>query len=164
VLYIERADFKEDADKNFFRLTIDREVRLKYAYIIKCTHVVKDAEGNITEIHCTYDPETKSGMPTTRKVKATIHWISETFAQPAEIRLFERLFTVPEPDNTDEGKTFLDYINPNSLTVTNGLIEKNITKENAAKYYQFERTGYFCVDKDATDEQLVFNKTVGLKQ
>jgi glutaminyl-tRNA synthetase len=163
VIYIERADFKEDADKNFFRLTIDKEVRLKYAYIIKCTHVVKDADGNITEIHCTYDPETKSGMQTTRKVKATIHWISESFAKPAEIRLFERLFTVPEPDNAEEGKTFLDYINPNSLTVVNGWVEKNITKETAAKYYQFERTGYFCIDKDSTGK-LVFNKTVGLKQ
>jgi len=164
LIYIERADFKEDADKNFFRLTIDREVRLKYAYIIKCTHIVKDDAGNITEIHCTYDPETKSGMQTTRKVKATIHWISESFAKPAEIRLFERLFTVPEPDNAEEGKTFLDYINPNSLTVVNGWVENNITKENAAKYYQFERTGYFCLDKDSTDEKLVFNKTVGLKQ
>ncbi|MCL1850517.1 MAG: glutamine--tRNA ligase/YqeY domain fusion protein [Bacteroidetes bacterium] len=163
-LYIERTDFKEDADKNFFRLTIDREVRLKYAYIIKCTHIVKNSEGHITEIHCTYDPETKSGMQTQRKVKATIHWISETFAKPAEIRLFERLFTVPEPDNTEEGKTFLDYLNPNSLTLVNGLIEKNITKENAAKYYQFERIGYFCIDKDSTEEKLVFNKTVGLKQ
>ena len=165
VLYIERADFKEDADKNFFRLTIDREVRLKYAYIIKCTHVVKDDSGNITEIHCTYDPETKSGMAqSNRKVKATIHWISENYTQPAEIRLFERLFTVPEPDNAEEGKTFLDYVNPNSLTVAHGLIERGITKENAAKYYQFERTGYFCMDKDATDNKLVFNKTVGLKQ
>jgi glutaminyl-tRNA synthetase len=103
-------------------------------------------------------------MPTTRKVKATIHWIAEPFAKPAEIRLFERLFTVPEPDNADEGKTFVDYINPNSLTVANGLVEKNITKETAAKYYQFERTGYFCIDKDSTDEKLIFNKTVGLKQ
>jgi len=164
VIYIERSDFKEDADKNFFRLSIDREVRLKYAYIIKCTHVVKDAAGEITEIHCIYDPETKSGMQTTRKVKATIHWISECFSKLVEIRLFERLFTVSEPDNAEEGKTFLDYINPNSLTVVNGLIEKNITKENTAKYYQFERTGYFCLDKDSTEEKLVFNKTVGLKQ
>jgi glutaminyl-tRNA synthetase len=164
VLYIERADFKEDADKNFFRLTIDKEVRLKYAYIIKCTHVVKDAAGNITEIHCTYDPETKSGMQTTRKVKATIHWIADTFAKPAEMRLFERLFTVAEPDNTEEGKTFIDYLNPNSLTLVNGLIEKHITQENAAQYYQFERIGYFCMDKDSTDGKLVFNKTVGLKQ
>jgi len=164
VLYIERADFKEDADKNFFRLTIDREVRLKYAYIVKCTHIVKDSEGKITEIHCTYDPETKSGMQTSRKVKATIHWISEEYAKPAEIRLFERLFTVPEPDNAEEGKTFINYLNPNSLTVVNGLVEKNITQENAAQYYQFERTGYFCIDKDSTNEKLVFNKTVGLKQ
>jgi glutaminyl-tRNA synthetase len=163
-LYIERTDFREDADKNFFRLTIDREVRLKYAYIIKCTHVVKDSEGVITEIHGTYDPETKSGMQTQRKVKATIHWISETFAKSAEFRLFERLFTVPEPDNTEEGKTFIDYLNPDSLTVINGLIEKNITIDNAAKYYQFERIGYFCIDRDSTDEKLVFNKTVGLKQ
>ena len=164
VIYIERNDFKEEADKNFFRLTIDREVRLKYAYIIKCTHVVKDIDGNISEIHCTYDPETKSGMQNTRKVKATIHWISENFAKSAEIRLFERLFTVPEPDNAEEGKTFIDYLNPNSLTVVNGLIEKNITKENVVPYYQFERTGYFCLDKDSTDESLIFNKTVGLKQ
>jgi len=164
LIYIERADFREDADNNFFRLTIDREVRLKYAYIIKCTHIVKDDAGNITEIHCTYDPETKSGMQTTRKVKATIHWISESFAKPAEIRLFERLFTVPEPDNAEEGKTFLDYINPNSLTVVNGWVENSINKEKSAKYYQFERTGYFCLDKDSTDEKLVFNKTVGLKQ
>jgi len=165
VLYIERADFKEDADSNFFRLTIDREVRLKYAYIIRCTHVVKDSSGNITEIHCTYDPETKSGMAqSNRKVKATIHWISASYTQPAEVRLFERLFTVPEPDNAEEGKTFLDYLNPNSLMIANGLIEKKITKANAAKYYQFERTGYFCVDKDSTEEKLIFNKTVGLKQ
>jgi len=165
VLYIERTDFKEDADKNFFRLTIDREVRLKYAYIIKCTHVVKDATGSITEIHCTYDPETKSGMAqSNRKVKASIHWISENYAKPAEIRLFERLFTVPEPDNADEGKTFLDYINPYSLTIVDGLIEKGVTKEFASPYYQFERIGYFCMDRDSTGEQLVFNKTVGLKQ
>jgi len=165
VLYIERADFQENADEDFFRLSIDREVRLKYAYIIKCTHVVKDADGNITEIHCTYDPETKSGMAQSkRKVKATIHWIAQSYTQPAEIRLFERLFTVPEPDNTEGSKTFLDYINPDSLTIVNGLIEKGITKANAAKYYQFERTGYFCLDKDSTDEKLMFNKTVGLKK
>jgi glutaminyl-tRNA synthetase len=138
-------------------------VRLKYAYIIKCTHVVKNADGIITEIHCTYDPETRSGMQTARKVKATIHWIAEKFAKPAEIRLFERLFTVPEPDNTEEGKTFIDYINPNSLTVVTGFIENNITLNNAAQYYQFERIGYFCIDKDSTNKKLVFNKTVNLK-
>jgi glutaminyl-tRNA synthetase len=97
-------------------------------------------------------------------VKATIHWVAESYAKSVEIRLFERLFTVPEPDSAEEGKTFIDYINPNSLIVANGLVEKNITKVNAATYYQFERTGYFCVDKDSTDAELVFNKTVGLKQ
>ncbi len=163
-IYIERADFKEDADKNFFRLTIDKEVRLKYAYIIKCTHVVKDEAGNITEIHCTYDSDTKSGAGlSNKKVKATIHWIAAENAKPAEIRLFDRLFTVPEPDNTEEGKTFVDFINPESLLTTQGLVEKNITVANAAPYYQFERTGYFCVDKDSTEEKLIFNKTVGLK-
>lgn len=163
-LWIERADFKEDADKKFFRLTIGGEVRLKYAYIIKCTHVVKDQEGNITEIHATYDPETRSGMEqSNRKVKATIHWLSVQHAKEAEVRLFDKLFTVPEPDNTEEGKTFLDYINPNSLVVIKGFVEESMSIENKEKYYQFERTGYFCIDKDSSDSNLIFNKTVGLK-
>ena len=163
-LWIERADFKEDADKKYFRLTIGGEVRLKYAYIIKCTHIVKDQEGNITEIHATYDPETRSGMEhSNRKVKATIHWLSTKHAQEAEVRLFDKLFTVPEPDNTEEGKTFLDYINPNSLVVIKGFVEESMSLDNKEKYYQFERTGYFCIDKDSTDSHLIFNKTVGLK-
>jgi glutaminyl-tRNA synthetase len=163
-LWIERADFKEDADKKFFRLTIGGEVRLKYAYIIKCTHIVKDKEGKITEIHATYDPETKSGMEqSNRKVKATIHWLSVDHAQKAEVRLFDKLFTVPEPDNTEEGKTFLDYINPNSLVIIDGFVEETMSLENKHPYYQFERTGYFCLDKDSNNQKLVFNKTVGLK-
>lgn len=163
-LWIERADFREDADKKFFRLTIGGEVRLKYAYIIKCTHIVKDAAGNIVEIHASYDPETKSGMEqSNRKVKATIHWLSAAHAKKAEIRLFDRLFTVPEPDNGEEGKTFLDYINPNSLIVSEGFVEETMDVTSQIKYYQFERTGYFCMDKDSTLEKLVFNKTVGLK-
>lgn len=163
-LWIERADFREDADKKFFRLTIGGEVRLKYAYIIKCTHIVKDAAGNIVEIHASYDPETKSGMEqSNRKVKATIHWLSAAHAKKAEIRLFDRLFTVPEPDNGEEGKTFLDYINPNSLVVSEGFVEETMDLTSQIKYYQFERTGYFCMDKDSTLEKLVFNKTVGLK-
>ncbi len=163
-LWIERADFKEDADKKFFRLTIGGEVRLKYAYIIKCTHIIKDNVGNIIEIHASYDPETKSGMEqSNRKVKATIHWLSVSHAKKAEIRLFDRLFTVPEPDNGDEGKTFLDYINPNSLIVTEGFVEETMDLSSQIKYYQFERTGYFCMDKDSTSDKLVFNKTVGLK-
>ncbi|HQQ21167.1 MAG TPA: glutamine--tRNA ligase, partial [Bacteroidales bacterium] len=140
------------------------EVRLKYAYIIKCTHIVKDEDGNIVEIHATYDPETKSGMAqSNRKVKATIHWLSTAHALPAEVRLFDKLFTVPEPDNTEEGKTFLDYINPDSLIVKQAFIEKCMENESQHPYYQFERIGYFCVDSDSTKEKLVFNKTVGLK-
>lgn len=163
-LWIERADFKEDADKKFFRLTIGGEVRLKYAYIIKCTHVVKDDQGHILEIHAQYDPETRSGMEqSNRKVKATIHWLSTPHAQKAEVRLFDKLFTVPEPDNTEEGKTFLDYINPNSMVVIDGYVEESMNLNQTEKYYQFERTGYFCIDKDSSDSKLVFNKTVGLK-
>ena len=166
-LWIERADFRENADKKFYRLTIDREVRLKYAYIIKCTHVVKDDAGNITEIHCTYDPMTKSGMPdSNRKVKATIHWASVKHAKKAEIRLFDRLFSVPDPDNCEEGQTFLDHLNPNSLIVQDGWIEPslNLEKAMAIKHFQFERRGYFYADPDSTEEKLVFNKTVSLKQ
>lgn len=164
-LWIERADFRENADKKFYRLTIGGEVRLKYAYIVKCTHIDKDAEGNITAIHVTYDPETKSGMPlSNRKVKATIHWVDVNHAQKAEIRLFERLFNVPAPDVCEEGKTFIDNLNPDSLHIINGYVEEGMNLQNKADYYQFERTGYFCIDKDSTDDHLVFNKTVSLKQ
>lgn len=164
-LWIERADFREVADKKFYRLTIGGEVRLKYAYIVKCTHVDKDAEGNIIAIHVTYDPETKSGMPlSNRKVKATIHWVDVKHAQVAEVRLFDRLFNVPAPDDCEEGKTFIDNLNPDSLHITNGYVEETISLLNKADYYQFERLGYFCVDKDSTDNHLVFNKTVSLKQ
>ena len=164
-LWIERADFRENADKKFYRLTIGSEVRLKYAYIIKCTHIDKDAEGNITAIHVTYDPETKSGMPlSNRKVKATIHWVNVNHAQKAEVRLFERLFNVPDPDECEEGQTFIDHINPDSLHVTEAFVEESMNLSNKADYYQFERTGYFCIDKDSRDGHLVFNKTVSLKQ
>jgi len=166
-LWIERADFRENADKKFFRLSIDREVRLKYAYIIKCTHIVKDDEGNITEIHCTYDPLTKSGMPeSNRKVKATIHWASVKHSKKAHIRLFDRLFNVADPNDCEEGQTFLDLINPNSLIEQDGWVEPTLTldKAMAIKNFQFERLGYFYADPDSTEEMLVFNKTVSLKQ
>jgi len=166
-LWIERADFRENADKKFYRLSIDREVRLKYAYIIKCTHVVKDEAGNITEIHCTYDPMTKSGMPdSNRKVKATIHWVSVQHAQKAKINLFDRLFSVPDPDNCAEGETFLNHLNPNSLITQWGWMEQSLTLEKAMeiKNFQFERLGYFYADPDSKDGELVFNKTVSLKQ
>lgn len=166
-LWIERADFRENADKKFYRLSIDREVRLKYAYIIKCTHIVKDDTGNITEIHCTYDPMTKSGMPdSNRKVKATIHWASVKHSKKAEVRLFDRLFSVPDPDNCEEGQTFLDHLNPNSLIVQEGWVEPTLSLEKAMeiKNFQFERLGYFYADPDSTEDRLVFNKTVSLKQ
>ena len=166
-LWIERADFRENADKKFYRLSIDREVRLKYAYIIKCTHIVKDENGEITEIHCTYDPMTKSGMPdSNRKVKATIHWVPVQHAKAAEVRLFDRLFSVPAPDDCEEGKTFLDNLNPNSLEIKRAWVEEGLTYEKAStiKHFQFERIGYFYCDPDSNEEKLVFNKTVSLKQ
>ncbi len=166
-LWIERADFRENADKKFYRLSIDREVRLKYAYIIKCTHIFKDENGEITEIHCTYDPMTKSGMPdSNRKVKATIHWVPVNHAKAAEVRLFDRLFSVPAPDDCEEGKTFLDNLNPNSLEIKQAWVEEGLSYEKASeiKHFQFERIGYFYCDPDSTEEKLVFNKTVSLKQ
>jgi glutaminyl-tRNA synthetase len=164
-LWIEKEDFRENADKKFYRLTIDGEVRLKYAYIIKCNSIIKDENGEIREIHCEYFPETKSGgAESNRKVKATIHWLSVHDAKKAEIRLFERLFSVPDPDNAEEGKTFLNYLNPNSLEIKEGWIEPSLTLSDKETYFQFERIGYFKMDKDSCNTKLVFNKTVSLKQ
>ncbi len=163
-LWIERGDFMEDAPKNFFRLTIGREVRLKYAYIIKCESVDKDANGNITAIHCTYDALTRSGLPeSNRKVKSTIHWVSAKHAISAEVRLFDRLFCVPEPDNVEEGKTFLDHLNPDSLQIVNAYTEPKFIRTEKLANYQFERIGYFCIDKESTPEKMIFNRTVSLK-
>ena len=127
--------------------------------------MVKNEEGVVQEIHCQYDPETKSGCAqSNRKVKATIHWLSAAHVQKAEVRLFDRLFTVPDPDNAEEGKTFLDFLNPNSLQITEAWIEPTLSLQNSKTHYQFERIGYFVVDKDSTEEKLIFNKTVNLKQ
>ena len=150
-LWIERSDFMEDAPKDFFRLTVGKEVRLKYAYIIKCESVEKDSEGKITAIHCTYDPQTRSGMPdSSRKVKGTIHWLSAAHCKTAEVRLFDRLFYVPNPDEVEEGKTFLDYLNPDSLQIINAFVEPMFINTNHLAHYQFERIGYFCIDKDSS--------------
>lgn len=163
-LWIERDDFMENPPKKYFRLFVGGEVRLKYAYIIKCESIVKDAEGNIIEIHCTYDPETKSGSATSpKKVKGTIHWISAEHSRKAKVRLFDRLFCSPEPDNTEEGKTFLDNINPDSFSEIDAFIEPKLVDETPLQKYQFERLGYFCVDKDSNAETLVFNRTVTLR-
>ncbi|MCP4189483.1 MAG: glutamine--tRNA ligase/YqeY domain fusion protein [Planctomycetaceae bacterium] len=162
-LYIEQDDFREDPPKKFFRLAPDREVRLRYAYIIKCTEVIKDAEtGEILEVHCTYDPETKSGMPQAkRKVKGTIHWVSAEHSLPAEIRLYDHLFSQPDPD---DGDNFLANLNPNSLeTLKESRVEPSLAEASAGNRYQFERRGYFCVDQDSKTDALVFNRTVQLR-
>ncbi|MFN2395628.1 MAG: glutamine--tRNA ligase/YqeY domain fusion protein [Bacteroidales bacterium] len=162
-LYIERDDFMEDPPKKFFRLAPGKEVRLKYAYIIRCDSVNKDENGEITEIHCTYFPDTKSGMETTRKAKGTLHWVSIPHAVEAEVRLYDRLFTVPEPEDVEEGKDFKDFINPDSLKIITGWCEPSIKSAVAGQAYQFERLGYFNNDKDSSEEKLVFNRTVTLR-
>ncbi|MGH8006228.1 MAG: glutamine--tRNA ligase/YqeY domain fusion protein [Candidatus Binatia bacterium] len=163
VLYIEREDFREDPPKQFFRLAPGREVRLRYAYIIKCVSVVKDERtGEVVELHCTYDPETRSGAAQAgRKVKATLHWVSAAQALPAEVRLYDSLFTVPDPG---EAEDFTAVLNPNSLeTLTACRVEPSLAGATSGSRYQFERQGYFCVDPDSGAGRLVFNRTVTLK-
>ena len=164
-LYIEREDFQEEAHKKFFRLTLGTEVRLKNAYIIKGESVVKDENGNITEIHATYDVDSKSGSGTEasqRKVKGTIHWVSIPHAKEAEVRIYDRLFTNESPDK-DKEVNFKEFINPNSLKVITGYVEPSLVTSKELDHFQFQRLGYFCVDRDSTAEKLVFNKTVGLR-
>ncbi len=164
-LYIEREDFQEEASKKFFRLTLGTEVRLKNAYIIKGESVVKDAAGNITEIQCTYDEDSRSGSGTEasqRKVKGTIHWVSINHAIEAEVRIYDRLFTHENPDG-DKEVDFKEYINPNSLEVITGYLEPSLATAKNGERFQFQRLGYYCVDKDSSTQKLVFNKTVGLK-
>ncbi|MCS7222843.1 MAG: glutamine--tRNA ligase/YqeY domain fusion protein [Anaerolineae bacterium] len=167
VLYIERDDFREDPPKQFYRLAPGREVRLRYAYFIKCVDVVKDPQtGEVVELHCTYDPATRGGnAPDGRKVKATLHWVSAAHAIPAEVRLYDRLFTVEDPDNAEEGKDFMAYLNPKSLEVLAPCwVEPSLANAAPGSRYQFERLGYFCVDLvDSKPGRLVFNRTVTLK-
>lgn len=164
-IYIEREDFKEEANRKFFRLSLGKEVRLKSAYIIKAENVVKDKEGNILEIHCTYDPKSKSGSGTEeslRKVKGTLHWVSLPHAIKAEIRLYDRLFTVAAPDGNKE-KDFMEFINPDSLQVITGYVEPSLKDANVADKFQFQRIGYFCIDRESSKENLIFNRTVTLR-
>lgn len=164
-LYIEQDDFMENPPKKYFRLAPGQEVRLRYAYFVTCQEVIKDANGNITEIHCTYDPASRGGnSPDGRKVKGTIHWVSANHAVDAEVRLFDRLFAVEAPEECEEGKTFLDNLNPNSLQVLqNCKMEPALANVKVLDKMQFERVGYFCVDKDSTPEHLVFNRACTLK-
>ncbi len=165
-IYIEREDFREQANKKFFRLKLDKEVRLKNAYIIKANSVVKNEEGHITEIHCTYDEDSLSGSGTEaskRKVKGTIHWVASSHAVPAEVRLYDRLFLDEAPDS-HKGKDFKEFINPNSLHInTKALVEPSLKTAEIGDRFQFQRLGYFNVDNDSTQNHLIFNKTVGLR-
>jgi len=165
VLYIERDDFMEDPPKKFYRLSPGREVRLRYGYFITCTDVIRDEEGNIVELHCTYDPATRGGdAPDGRKVKATLHWVSVKHAIDAEVRLYDHLFTKENPLEVEEGRDWLDNLNQNSLTVLTGCkLEPSLAAAEPGERYQFERNGYFCVDPDSAPGKPVFNRTVTLR-
>ena len=163
-LYIERDDFREDPPKKFHRLFPGSEVRLRYAYYVTCKDVIKDADGNIVELRCTYDPESKGGAtPDGRKIKGTIHWVSVPHAVSAEVRLYEHLFTSPTPGNTPEGVEFTDLLNPGSMRVVTAQVEPALAEFPAGSRVQFERLGYFCVDPDSKPGAPVFNRTVTLK-
>jgi len=164
-LYIEQDDFMEEPSKKFYRLAPGREVRLRYAYFITCKDIVKDANGQIIELHCTYDPATRGGdAPDGRKVKSTLHWVSAPHALKAEVRLYDHLFTKQNPDDTEEGKDFTSNLNPNSLEVlTDCFVEPSLKDAKPPNRFQFERLGYFCVDPDSSPGKPVFNRTVTLK-
>jgi glutaminyl-tRNA synthetase len=164
-LYIEQDDFMENPPAKFYRLAPGREVRLRYAYFIKCANAVKDNAGNVVELHCTYDPATKGGdAPDGRKVKSTIHWLSAPHAMPAEVRLYDNLFTKENPEDVADGQDFTVNLNPKSLEVlTNCFVEPALKDAKPSSRYQFERLGYFCVDSDCSKEKLVFNRTVTLR-
>jgi glutaminyl-tRNA synthetase len=162
VIYIEQDDFREEPPPKYFRLYPGNEVRLRYAYLVRCTDIVKDETGAVVEVHCTYDPATRGGdVPDGRKVKSTIHWVSAGHSQAAEVRLYDRLFTKEDPEEGEEG--FLGCLNPDSLTVLKAQVEPALASAQAGDKFQFERLGYFCVDSDTTAELLVFNRTVTLR-
>lgn len=164
VIYIEKDDFMEDAPKKFFRLKPGGEVRLRWAYFIKCEEVIKNADGEVIELKCSYDPLSKGGnSPDGRKIKGTIHWVSAEDAVKVQIRIYDRLFLKENPDECEEGKDFLSNLNPDSLKITECLVEPSLKSAAPLDKFQFERTGYFCVDKDSTSEKLILNRTVALK-
>ncbi len=163
-IWIERSDFMENPPKKYYRLSPGGEVRLRYAYLIRCDEVIRDAEGRVTELRCTYDPESAGGKSSDgRRVKGVIHWVSAAHAVRAEVRLFDRLFTRASLDDPEEGKTFLDYLNPESLRKVTGCLEPSLAEASVGDKFQFERTGYFCMDRDSAPGRPVFNRTVTLK-
>ena len=163
-IWIERSDFMENPPKKYYRLSPGGEVRLRYAYLIRCDEVIRDAEGRVTELRCTYDPESAGGKSSDgRRVKGVIHWVSAAHAVRAEVRLFDRLFTRASLDDPEEGKTFLDYLNPESLRKVTGYLEPSLAEASVGDKFQFERTGYFCMDRDSAPGRPVFIRTVTLK-
>lgn len=162
-LLIDRADFMEDAPKKFFRLKPDGEVRLKYTYIIKCNEVVKDEAGNVVELKCTYDPESRPGAGEWRTVKGTIHWVAEEYMKSIELRLYDRLFTKADMGSIPEDKDYKEFLNPDSLVITQAYAEPALIEDNSGIAVQFERTGYFIKDKDSSVDKIIFNKTTSLK-
>ena len=165
MLYLEQDDFREDPPKQYYRLTVGREVRLRYGYLITCTGVVEDENGNVVELHCTYDPETKGGTtPDGRKVKSTIHWVSAAHAVDAEVRLYDNLFTKENPNDVEEGQEFTANLNPKSVEVVTGCkVEASLRAVAPGAIYQFERLGYFAADRESVSGRPVFNKTIGLR-
>ncbi len=162
-IYVERSDFMEDPPKKFYRLALNAEVRLMNAYYITCVGVVKNDDGEIVELHCTYDPESRGGMsPDGRKVKGTLHWVSARHALDAELRLYDYLFTKADPYEVEEGGQFTDNINPDSLQVVTAKLEPALQDAKEHEPFQFMRQGYFCTDEDSTPEKLVFNRTISL--
>jgi len=163
-LYLERDDFREVPPPKFYRLSPGKEVRLRYGYFIRCNDVVKDESGEVVELHCTYDPATRGGdSPDGRKVKATLHWVSAKHALPAEVRLYDKLFLKEDPDDVEQGQDYLSNLNPDSVKLVTAYVEPSVATADAGTRYQFERQGYFCVDKTSTPESLVFNRTVALR-
>ncbi|MCQ2116427.1 MAG: glutamate--tRNA ligase family protein, partial [Bacteroidales bacterium] len=162
-LLIDRADFMEDAPKKYFRLKPDGEVRLKYTYIIKCEEIIKDENGKVVELKCTYDPSTRPGSGEWRSVKGTIHWVSTGYAKELDLRLYDRLFTLADMSQVPEDKDYKDFLNPESLVLAKGYAEPALLEDNSGIAVQFERVGYFFKDKDSTPEKPVFNKTTALK-
>ncbi len=161
VVYIEQDDFRETPPPKYYRLFTGNEVRLRYAYLIKCTHVVKNDQGEVVEVHCTYDPATRGGdAPDGRKVKSTIHWVSAAHAKPIEVRMYDRLFTKENPEEEDD---FINCLNPSSLEILSGVVEPLLAASKAGDRFQFERQGYFCADPNSTSDKPVFNLTVSLK-
>ncbi len=165
VIYIEQDDFMEDPPRKFFRLGPGREVRLRYAYFVTCTDVVKDDDGKIVELHCSYDPATQGGnAPDRRKVKSTLHWVSASHALRTEVRLYDHLFTKERPEEAKEGEDFRSNLNPQSLQVLSDcMVEPGLKDVKPFERIQFERLGYFCIDTDSTADRLVINRTVTLR-